>query len=485
MRRTKKTLRLIAVLAACIMLITSSGLSAAASNLTNSEQQKIDDYKKQAAAYQEKIDENKGKLDTLKGDIDKQKEYVDTLNDQIDAYQKEIDALNASIAALETEKAGIQAKVDELTEQIGGIQTDIDKNEQEQEGIQGEINDTYSELQQRIRDIYVYGRTSDIELLLNSTDFKSFLITMELSSSMAKRDNELITGLKDKISEIDALIEQKNKLIADLDVKRSEHETEINALDVKEQDLQNSTDSLLSSQEEVNVLQSEAMEYLSELDHESDEYKALLANYEANIDAFEKEIDDILAAAAARRAAEEAAAAEAARKAAEASGSNSSSSSSSSSSDSSSSSSSGQTTRSSGSGLIWPLQYSDVYISSPYGYRSDPATGVTKLHGGTDTCCWSGTYGKAVSAAASGTVIIATYSSSGYGNYVAIDHGGGIVTLYGHNSSLNVHVGQYVNQGDTIAYAGATGYATGAHVHFEVRVNGNKVNPMNYFPGGI
>ncbi|MCH5199064.1 MAG: M23 family metallopeptidase, partial [Oscillospiraceae bacterium] len=131
-------------------------------------------------------------------------------------------------------------------------------------------------------------------------------------------------------------------------------------------------------------------------------------------------------------------------------------------------------------GLIWPLQYKGTYISSGYGTRTDPGTGRQKYHGGIDTCVSGGTYGKSVVAAANGTVLTASYMANGYGYYVLIDHGNGLYTLYGHNSRLNVSTGQTVKQGDVIAYAGESGYAFGAHVHFEVRVNGNKVNPLSY-----
>jgi murein DD-endopeptidase MepM/ murein hydrolase activator NlpD len=68
----------------------------------------------------------------------------------------------------------------------------------------------------------------------------------------------------------------------------------------------------------------------------------------------------------------------------------------------------------------------------------------------------------------------------GYGNFVIIDHGGGIATAYGHNTSLTVAVGQHVDQGTVIAYSGSTGHSTGPHVHFEVRVNGSPVDPLGY-----
>ncbi|NLN77221.1 MAG: M23 family metallopeptidase, partial [Armatimonadetes bacterium] len=105
--------------------------------------------------------------------------------------------------------------------------------------------------------------------------------------------------------------------------------------------------------------------------------------------------------------------------------------------------------------------------------RVHPITGVYKLHTGIDIPCPVGT---SVRAAADGTVIIAKWMPA-YGYGVVLDHGGGVQTLYGHNSRLCVSVGQNVKQGDTIAKSGNTGYSTGPHLHFEKRVNGRPVNP--------
>ncbi len=128
------------------------------------------------------------------------------------------------------------------------------------------------------------------------------------------------------------------------------------------------------------------------------------------------------------------------------------------------------------SGLMWPVPCSSR-ISSYYGYRSDPFTGESKYHSGIDIDGF-GNDGAPVVAAADGTVITAS-SDSGYGNYVIIQHGN-MQTLYAHMSGFAVSVGSSVSQGQTIGYLGATGRATGTHLHFEVFVDGARVDPTAY-----
>lgn len=130
----------------------------------------------------------------------------------------------------------------------------------------------------------------------------------------------------------------------------------------------------------------------------------------------------------------------------------------------------------SGGQLQWPTPGA-YYITSPYGYRIHPIFGSQKFHRGVDISVGSGNQ---VLAAESGVVIKATYNSS-YGNYVSINHGGGLVTLYAHNSSLCVSVGQTVSRGQLIAYSGNTGNSTGPHLHYEVMMNGQTTDPMSYY----
>ena len=118
-------------------------------------------------------------------------------------------------------------------------------------------------------------------------------------------------------------------------------------------------------------------------------------------------------------------------------------------------------------------------VTSEFGNRRDPFTGERRGHTGMDLAVPTGT---SVRAALPGTVTVSTYNQGGYGYYVMIDHGSGLSTLYGHNSQLLVRVGQTVEAGDVIALSGSTGRSTGPHLHFEVRINGERTNPRSYLP---
>ncbi len=452
-KRKKSILSLL--LSLCFLMCILQPIALAVT-LSSSEQSKIDSYKEQQEELNDKISSTKEKMESIKDDISKQEEYVTELNAQIDNYQSKINSLDEQIAELESEEAVYQAKIDELDAEIDGIEDDINHNELQQIDLQQEIEDANVELQERLRSVYVNGSATTVEMLLNADSFSTYLTMIELSSNMAKHDNELVEKLTESIKQIDELTASHKAMITQLESKKDEQQAQIDALEVKKSEKVEAKNTLSTSQSEVRALQVEATNLLNSLDEQSAAYKSMVAKYESDIDAFDKKIDSIIAEATAK--------ANAAK--------------------SNTSNSSGTTSNfTPKSGFIWPLQQSDAYISSNYGYRGDPGSGAYKLHGGVDTCCRSGTSGKAVSASADGTVIIATWHSS-YGYYVGINHGNGYVTIYAHNSSLAVSAGQSVKQGQTIAYAGETGYAFGAHCHFEIRVNGTKVNPTSYTSPG-
>ncbi len=128
-----------------------------------------------------------------------------------------------------------------------------------------------------------------------------------------------------------------------------------------------------------------------------------------------------------------------------------------------------------GGDFVWPVPGYNK-ITSKFGMRTHPITGVYKLHTGTDI---GAPTGADFVASNKGIVIAAEYNTA-YGNYVMIDHGGGIQTLYAHGSQIVVSVGQEVSAGDVVLKVGSTGYATGPHAHFEVRINGTPVEPLTY-----
>ena len=136
----------------------------------------------------------------------------------------------------------------------------------------------------------------------------------------------------------------------------------------------------------------------------------------------------------------------------------------------------GQAGTAGGSGaLVWPAAGP---ITSPFGWRTHPIFGTQRYHSGIDI---GADYGDPISAADSGTVIFSGWMG-GYGKAIIIDHGGGISTLYAHNSELLVEVGYRVQKGQLISRCGTTGYSTGPHLHFEVREDGTPVSPMGYLP---
>lgn len=122
---------------------------------------------------------------------------------------------------------------------------------------------------------------------------------------------------------------------------------------------------------------------------------------------------------------------------------------------------------------IWPTMGD---ITSPFGWRNSPTGGGSDFHPGIDI---ANSIGTPIVATADGKVIVSG-TAGGYGQLVQIDHGNGINTLYGHTSQILVQVGQMVKKGQLIAYMGSTGYSTGSHVHYEIRVNGTAVDPAKY-----
>ena len=131
------------------------------------------------------------------------------------------------------------------------------------------------------------------------------------------------------------------------------------------------------------------------------------------------------------------------------------------------------------SGLLWPTP-GHYLITSPFGNRRDPFTGVIRMHNGIDI---GAPFGVPIVAVANGVVTFVGYDAGGFGNWIIIDHQNGFQTWYAHNSRNRVRIGDRVTQGQHIADVGSTGSSTGPHLHFELWVDGARVDPLQFFPG--
>ncbi|MBR5497260.1 MAG: peptidoglycan DD-metalloendopeptidase family protein [Clostridia bacterium] len=424
----KKILSLVLTLVLLFTAIFSYQMSASAEN------SKIDEYKDKIEQYEEKIDAAQEKIDALKGDINEVKAYIQELDSQVAMYQEQIDAYQAQIDEYQAKIDEYTAQNEELTKQIEELNVKIDDYNAQIAEKEAQIEEKYDELKEVIRANFINGETSALEVLLCSEDFSDYLTRTQFLSSMTDFEQGLIDGINADIAAIDEVLKQVNiekenivKIQSEIDAKILEIETLQTAVEDNQAKVEANQAIIL---EKVN----ENSNYLESLNNESAEYKAMISEYKNAIEQFDREIEKLIQQNA----------------------------------------SSGSGTLANSSGLICPLQYGGTYISSPFYRNSDGS-----YHGALDLCVSGGSYGKAISAAESGRVVTAAYHWS-YGNYVVIDHGNGLSTLYAHCSSLSVGSGQSVSKGQTIGYVGSTGNSTGPHLHFEVRVNGSRVNPSAY-----
>ena len=301
-------------------------------------------------------------------------------------------------------------------------------------------------LERRIRDIYINGQISYIDVLFGAHDFGDFLTRMDLLKRVIYNDVELLNAV-------------------------SQYKTEIESLGVKlDDDKRLQAEQLRLAEKAKNNKQKKVDEQqalIDRMEHDKDLYNRRYDEMMAASKQVEKLIQEnkyrLAAEQAAReqREAERKARAEREKLARE---------------QREKQKSEGYVENfvPEGSGeMIYPLTGP---ITSEFGWRTHPIFGGSKFHNGIDI---GGDYGMEIKAARGGVVSHAGWID-GYGNTIMIDHGGGLVTLYGHNQSLAVSVGEKVKQGQVVAYCGSTGNSTGPHCHFEVRLNGEAVSPYDY-----
>lgn len=392
------------------------------------------------------IDDEKNKIN----DLQQEKSDVQSV---IDGLQKDKSAIEENIKALDTELSNISSKLYDTQKNLSSVSKKIEKNNIKLEEAKKSINEQYASMKLRIQFMYENGNQEMLSLILSSESIGDFLNKAEYISELSSYDRKML----DKMQETKQTIETTQKTL-------NEQKKTLTALETKQKQQKSDVETLVTEK------QNQISEYDSKIAKNQDaldELDTAIGNQQSVID----EMERIEAERKKKQAEEASRKAEEARKAAAASSSTSSGNSGSSSSSGGSSSHS----KPSSAGFIWPLPgYSS--ISSGFGGRSDPFTGQATYHSGIDIPAPSGT---SIVAAASGQVAWANYSTTA-GNWIGIDHGNGLYTVYMHMSALLVSAGQSVSQGQTIGLVGTTGSSTGNHLHFSVRLNGSYVSPLSY-----
>ena len=385
-----------------------------------------------------------------KEDVEQQKEEAQQAQEEANAnaekYQKKVDKLTAAVNELDKQATDISTQIVEKKQQAEDLQNEIDETQTKLAEAQVSEDNQYEAMKKRIQYLYEEGDVVYIDALMSSASFEDSLNKSEYVDQLSTYDQKQLNKLVKTKNDIAEYQQTLKDDLADVEKVKADLET-------KQADLD---DVISQKNAEIN-------KYSDDVEMQ----KALAAEYAKQ----ESELDDKLAELARQeqqRLEEERKQREAEQQQQDNNGG---SDNSGSDSDNSGSNNGGSTT---GSGqFIWPVSGP---ITDYFGPRESPTAGASSNHMGIDIGC---SYGVPIAAADAGVVTVAEWGESG-GNYVMIDHGNGFVTMYLHNSSLAVSVGDVVSQGQTIAYAGSTGYSTGTHCHFSVFLNGSYVNPLDY-----
>lgn len=347
---------------------------------------------------------------------------LNSVQEQQNDAKESLEEIKTNITKYENQLSELGTQQTEIQTQINAKQDEINQINDDIEAKQAEIDDRNDGLGKRLRTMYKNGTVSYIDIVLDSQNFSELLSNVYMLQRIYRSDQDTVAKLQSAYDE----------------------------LQTKKDDLAQAQAELQASRDDLDSKQSEIKTATASLNEEK-------SKVQAQIDAFQEQINSLNDKIAAEQAA-----AEAERRAAQEAAQN-------------TDGGSGDVVQVIGSGVLsWPV---NGPITSYFGHR----VGLEQYgtwHGALDIGCAHGT---PIRAADSGTVMSLTgWYEQGYGWGVFIDHGNGLVTVYGHNSQLLVSPGDHVEKGQVIAYAGATGWATGPHCHFEVRVNGVCVDPLLY-----
>lgn len=372
------------------------------------------------ADQKQDISNSQKKIDSMqqeKAELEQAMKKLGSLQEDAKAYISEMDRQLSSLDEQLTQLARQISDKEAQLKETGEMLTQAQANEAEQ----------YASMKTRIRYMYEKGDTSFIDMILNAGSWKELLNRAEYIKKISSYDRQKLEEYK-----------ETRDRVAETRKRQETEKAELLALQEATRAKQSSVQTLMKKkQQELSVYQQQFKDAQNKVSGLNADIQA----QEAHIEAIEAEI---------RRREEEA------RKKAAAEGKQ-------------------YTQRTLKGGLSWPLP-SSSRVTSGFGARTSPTEGASSYHKGIDI---SAPVGSAVVAAAAGEVVIATYSASA-GNYVMINHGSGIYTVYMHLSSISVSQGESVSQGQKVGGVGSTGYSTGPHLHFGVRKNGSYVDPLSY-----
>ena len=381
------------------------------------------------------ISSNKDKISELESKKEKNEAYLTTLETQIAAVQEKANTIEAQIKDIDKEIAAYNKQLQKLSLKIKATKKKIDEN-------QAGIDEAKGELSALMKNSYVNGKQSVLEIFMGAHDLASFLTHLEMMKRTSENEKRIIDNFTAKIEKLKALKAELSKTRAEVKETRQKSLEKRTELKTKQTEYKTTISQLSSDKSKVQSL-------INELDQSSALYQSYIKKLNAEKQAADAEIDKIIKQNASVNPNPTPSVP-----------------------DSNSNSNSAQTN------ATWAFPAARGYVNSGFGNR-DPSISGWGTHGGVDIS-GSGYYGTPIYATRAGTVIVANYGTTGYGNYIVIDHGDGYSSLYGHCSSLLVSAGQSVSKGQHIANAGASGNVTGPHLHFEIRYNGEKQNPMNY-----
>jgi len=356
-----------------------------------------------------------------------------TFADNVDDKKDELSDINADIAALEKELAAGKSSVTTLTKQIKTIENKIYNEQLRINSLNASINNTKEQITAALAEL----ASLEEEINTQNKNLNSRLRTMYKNGNIGVLS--VLLGSK-SMSDFLTNIEMAKRIYKSDSGLLEDMQTAFEVVTAKKEELAALKEKLTTQQEEATASKNALADSEENLAKQKKSVESNNKALEEQIDSLNAEADKLVAEILMLQ---------------------------------------GDGTYAGGQ-MCWPSRAS-TRITSAYGYRMHPILKKNKLHTGIDIGASSGTD---ILAANGGKVIKTAYNASGYGYYVMIDHGGGIVTLYAHSSKILVSTGDVVTRGQVIAKVGSTGMSTGPHLHFEVRVNGQYVNPLNYVTAG-